>query len=172
VNLPASSVADARLPDQLDGLVRHYRLHSSLLMLELTETMVMRDVATVVGVLDSLRSLGFGLSLDDFGTGYSSLSHLKRLPMNELKIDRAFITDVARGGPDAALAAAIITLGSELGLQVVAEGVETKEQSQFLIGRGCTLQQGYLFSKPVPQAAFEQMLKTGTTRTTEAAATA
>ena len=172
VNLPASSLADARLPDQLDGLMRHYRLPSSCLMLELTETMVMRDVATAIGVLDSLLAMGFGLSLDDFGTGYSSLSHLKRLPMSELKIDRAFIVDVARGGRDGALAAAVITLGSELGLQVVAEGVETKEQSDFLIGRGCALQQGYLFSKPVPQAAFEQMLKTGTTRTTEAVATA
>jgi diguanylate cyclase (GGDEF)-like protein len=172
VNLPASSLADARLPDQLDGLMRQYRLDSARLMLELTETMVMPDMTTAIGVLDRLRSLGFGLSLDDFGTGYSSLSHLKRLPMTELKIDRAFITDVARGGRDSALAAAVITLGSELGLQVVAEGVETQEQSEFLIGRGCALQQGYLFSKPVPQATFERMLKTGTTRTTEAVATA
>jgi len=164
VNLPASSLADAGLPEQLEGLVRQYQLHPASLMLELTETMVLRDVATAVGVLDRLRALGFGLSLDDFGTGYSSLSHLKRLPMSELKIDRAFITDVARGGRDAALAAAIITLGNELGLQVVAEGVETAEQSQFLIGRGCPLQQGYLFSRPVPGADFERMLQSGTTR--------
>ena len=172
VNLPASSLADARLPDQLDNLMRDYRLHSSCLMLELTETMVMRDVASAIGVLDGLRAMGFGLSLDDFGTGYSSLSHLKRLPMSELKIDRAFIIDVARGGRDSALAAAVITLGSELGLQVVAEGVETKEQSEFLISRGCALQQGHLFSKPVSQGAFEHMLKTGTTRTNEAVMTA
>jgi diguanylate cyclase (GGDEF)-like protein len=167
VNLPASGLADARLPDQLDDLMRHHGLHASRLMLELTETMVMRDVAAAIGALDKLRRRGFGLSLDDFGTGYSSLSHLKRLPMNELKIDRAFITDVARGGRDAALAAAIITLGSELGLQVVAEGVETQEQSDFLIGRGCALQQGYLFSRPVSEAAFEQMLELGTTRVAE-----
>jgi diguanylate cyclase (GGDEF)-like protein len=171
VNLPASSLADVGLPDQLDELMQRYRLHPSCLMLELTETMVMNDVAMSIGVLDSLRSLGFDLSLDDFGTGYSSLSHLKRLPMSELKIDRSFITDVARGGRDAALAAAIITLGRELGLQVVAEGVETQEQSEFLIGRGCELQQGYLFSRPVPQAEFELMLTTGSTRTTEAMAT-
>jgi diguanylate cyclase (GGDEF)-like protein len=172
VNLPASSLADPGLPDQLDGLMRQYCLQPSSLMLELTETMVMRDVATAIGVLDSLRTRGYGLSLDDFGTGYSSLSHLKRLPMDELKIDRAFISDVARGGRDGALAAAIITLGRELGLQVVAEGVETAEQSTFLVSRGCVLQQGYLFSRPVAQAAFEQMLKTGTTRPTEAVATA
>ena len=172
INLPASSLADARLLDQLDSLMRQYSLSPSCLMLELTETMVMGDIATAISVLDGLRTMGFGLSLDDFGTGYSSLSHLKRLPMSELKIDRAFITDVARGGRDGALATAIITLGNELGLQVVAEGVETRAQSEFLIHRGCPLQQGYLFSKPVPQAAFEQMLKTGTTSSNLAAATA
>jgi diguanylate cyclase (GGDEF)-like protein len=171
VNLPASSLADDHLLDQLDGLMRQYGLRPPCLMLELTETMVMHDVAAAIGVLDGLRNMGFGLSLDDFGTGYSSLSHLKRLPMSELKIDRAFVTDVARGGRDAALAVAIIALGSELGLQVVAEGVETQEQAEFLIGRGCALQQGFLFSKPVPQAAFEQMLKTGTARINEGVAT-
>jgi diguanylate cyclase (GGDEF)-like protein len=165
VNLPATSLADAGLPAQLDALLQQHRLQPSSLVLELTETMVMRDVAAAIGVLGSLRDRGFGLSLDDFGTGHASLSHLKRLPMSELKIDRAFITDVARGGRDGALAAAIITLGSELGLQVVAEGVETQEQSAFLVGRGCALQQGFLFSRPVPQAAFEQMLAAGTVHT-------
>jgi EAL domain-containing protein (putative c-di-GMP-specific phosphodiesterase class I) len=160
VNMPASSLADAGLLDQLDGLMRHYHLHPSRLMLELTETMLMRDMESTIDVLGRLRAMGFGLSLDDFGTGYSSLSHLKRLPMSELKIDRAFVTDVARGGRDGALAAAVITLGSELGLQVVAEGVETAEQSAFLLSRGCVLQQGFLFSRPVPQAAFEHLLRT------------
>jgi diguanylate cyclase (GGDEF)-like protein len=172
VNLPASSLADTRLPAQLDDLMAQYRLQPSCLVLELTETMVMREMATAIDVLDDLRARGFGLSLDDFGTGHSSLSHLKRLPMSELKIDRAFVTDVARGGRDGAIAAAIVTLGSELGLQVVAEGVETQAQSDFLIGRGCVLQQGYLFSRPVPQAAFEDMLAATTIRPQEAAATA
>ncbi|MBU0587094.1 MAG: bifunctional diguanylate cyclase/phosphodiesterase [Gammaproteobacteria bacterium] len=162
VNLPASSLADVRLLDQLDELMQHYGLSPSSLMLELTETMLMHDVASVIDVLDRLRARGFGLSLDDFGTGYSSLSYLKRLPVSELKIDRSFVTDVARGGRDGALAAAVITLGSELGLQVVAEGVETTEQSEFLLGRGCVLQQGFLYSKAVPLAEFEQMLETGT----------
>ena len=172
VNLPASSLADAGLPDQLDRLMQQYGLDPACLMLELTETMVMRKVATAIGVLDALRAMGFGLSLDDFGTGHSSLSYLKRLPMSELKIDRSFITDVARGGRDGALAATIVTLGSELGLQVVAEGVETQEQSDFLIGRGCTLQQGYLFSRPVPQPAFERMLRAGTVWPAETAVAA
>jgi EAL domain-containing protein (putative c-di-GMP-specific phosphodiesterase class I) len=148
--------------------MRQYGLQASCLVLELTETMVMRDVATAAGVMDGLRRMGFGLSLDDFGTGYSSLSQLKRLPMSELKIDRSFIADVERGGRDGALAAAVITLGSELGLQVVAEGVETQEQSAFLLSRGCPLQQGHLFARAVPLPAFEQMLKVGTTKPTEA----
>jgi EAL domain-containing protein (putative c-di-GMP-specific phosphodiesterase class I) len=170
VNLPASSLADVRLPEQLDGLMQQYTLQSSCLMLELTETMVMRDVDAAAAVLDALRDRGYGLSLDDFGTGYSSMSHLKRLPMTELKIDRAFITDVARGGRDGALASAMITLGNELGLQVVAEGVETREQSEVLIDRGCPVQQGYLFSRPLPQAEFEQMLRAGMTPPAAAAA--
>ncbi len=160
VNLPAPSLSDVRLLEQLDSLMLHYGLSPSCLILELTETMLMRDVSSAIDVLDRLRARGFGLALDDFGTGYSSLSYLKRLPVSELKIDRAFIIDVARGGRDGALAAAVITLGNELGLQVVAEGVETVEQSDFLLGRGCVLQQGYLYSKPVPQNEFEEMLKT------------
>jgi len=164
VNLPASSLADAGLPQQLRGLMQQYRLQPACLVLELTETMVLHDVVAATHALDRLRDMGYGLSLDDFGTGYSSLSHLKRLPVDELKIDRAFVTDAARGGRDGALAAAVITLGSELGLRVVAEGVETQEQSAFLLGRGCVWQQGYLFSKPVPLAAFEQLLQAGSTR--------
>ncbi|MGC4079790.1 MAG: bifunctional diguanylate cyclase/phosphodiesterase [Rubrivivax sp.] len=162
VNLPAVSLADSHLADQLDELMAQHGLAPSCLVLELTETMLMRDVNSAVEVLERLRQRGYGLSLDDFGTGYSSLSYLNRLPMTEVKIDRAFVTDVARGGRDGALAAAIITLGRELGLQVVAEGVETEEQSAFLLGRGCVLQQGFLFSRPVPAPAFERLLAQGT----------
>ena len=159
VNLPATSLADAGLPDRLERLLQRHGLAPASLMLELTETMLMHDLDATRLRLAGLRARGFGLSLDDFGTGYSSLSHLQHLPMNELKIDRAFIAEVARGGRDAALATAIITLGRELGLQVVAEGVETAEQSQFLLSRGCVLQQGYLFSRPLPPEAFEQLLR-------------
>ena len=172
VNLPASSLADPSLLEQLERLMQRHRLSPTSLMLELTETMLMRDLPATSQVLARLRDRGFGLSLDDFGTGYSSLSHLQRLPMNELKIDRAFITDVARGGRDSALATAIITLGRELGLQVVAEGVETDEQSQFLLARGCELQQGYLFSRPLPEEAFELLLRRGSTLSVPTAAAA
>jgi diguanylate cyclase (GGDEF)-like protein len=168
VNLAMSSLSDASLADQLDELMQHYRLCPASLMLEITETMLMQDVTSVVALLERLRTRGYGVSLDDFGTGYSSLSYLKRLPMDELKIDRMFITDAARGGRDGALASAVITLGSELGLQLVAEGVETPEQSAFLLGRGCYVQQGFLFSRPLPEDVFEQLLAAGTIRRVEA----
>ena len=161
VNLAASSLADTALADGLDALMRRHGLAPHCLTLEMTETMLMRDVEAGVALLETLRSRGYGLSLDDFGTGYSSLSYLKRFPIGELKIDRAFVIDAARGGRDGALAAAIIALGRELGLGVVAEGVETPEQAAFLMRRGCNVQQGYLFSRPVPAAAFERLLCTG-----------
>jgi EAL domain-containing protein (putative c-di-GMP-specific phosphodiesterase class I) len=118
-------------------------------------------VESGIALLQTLRDRGYGVSLDDFGTGYSSLSYLKRFPLDELKIDRAFVIDSAVGGRDSALAAAIIALGRELGLHVVAEGVETREQSAFLLRRGCHVQQGYLFSRPVAGGEFALLLRAG-----------
>jgi diguanylate cyclase (GGDEF)-like protein/PAS domain S-box-containing protein len=161
VNLSAPGIVGGSLAAKLDGLIERFGLNADCLTLEMTETMLMRDANAAVPQLEMLRARGYGLSLDDFGTGYSSLSYLKRFPVNELKIDRAFVTDVELGGRDAALAAAIIALSRELGLKVVAEGVETRAQSEFLLKRGCRVQQGYLFSKPVPAAAFATLLRTG-----------
>jgi EAL domain-containing protein (putative c-di-GMP-specific phosphodiesterase class I) len=161
VNLAASSLMDMNLVGKLDAQMQRFGLQPASLTLEMTETMLMRDVESGVALLETLRAKGYGMSLDDFGTGYSSLSYLKRFPMDELKIDRAFVTDAARSGRDGALAAAIIALGRELGLQVVAEGVETPEQSAFLLRRGCKVQQGYLFCRPVPAEAFERLLRAG-----------
>lgn len=164
INLAASSLADLGLVDKLDALMERYSLAPQDLVLEMTETMLMNDVNSAIVILEKLRARGFGLSLDDFGTGYSSLSYLKRLPMSELKIDRAFITDAARGGKDAALASAIIALARQFEMQVVAEGVETPEQSAFLLARGCHVQQGYLFSRPVPGEQFERLLRDSAVR--------
>jgi diguanylate cyclase (GGDEF)-like protein len=164
INLAASSLADLGLVDKLDALMERYGLAPQDLVLEMTETMLMNDVSSAIVILEKLRARGFGLSLDDFGTGYSSLSYLKRLPMSELKIDRAFITDAARGGKDAALASAIIALACQFEMQVVAEGVETPEQSAFLLARGCHVQQGYLFSRPVPGEQFERLLRDSAVR--------
>jgi diguanylate cyclase (GGDEF)-like protein len=161
VNLAASSLTGVGLVGKLDALMLRFGLQPQRLILEMTESILMRDIESGIALLQLLRDRGHGLSLDDFGTGYSSLSYLKRLPLDELKVDRAFVTDAERGGRDGALAATIIALGRELGLHVVAEGVETREQSVFLLRRGCNVQQGYLFSRPVAGPAFEALLRAG-----------
>jgi diguanylate cyclase (GGDEF)-like protein len=164
VNLAASSLADTHFIDKLDALLLRYDLRPARLMLEMTETMLVSDIEKGVVLLQRLHERGYGLSLDDFGTGYSSLNYLNRFPIDELKIDRSFVTDAALGRRDGALATAIIALGRELGLAVVAEGVETAAQSAFLLERGCHLQQGYLFARPVPQHQFEALLVAGPLR--------
>jgi predicted signal transduction protein with EAL and GGDEF domain/CheY-like chemotaxis protein len=161
VNLAAPSLSDPTLISKLDALMNRFKLKPEMLMLEVTETILMTDVQQGTERLDALRAKGYGLSLDDFGTGYSSLSYLKRFPIDELKIDRSFVNGAERGGRDGALAAAIITLARDFGLSVVAEGVETPEQALFLIRHGCPVQQGFWFSKPVPSADFEVLLRDG-----------
>jgi EAL domain-containing protein (putative c-di-GMP-specific phosphodiesterase class I) len=158
VNLAAASLEDHALLAKLEALTTRYAVSPSWLTLEVTETMMMQDVDRAVALLDRLRGCGYGLSLDDFGIGFSSLSHLKRLPLDELKIDRAFVTEAAQGGRDAALARGIISMGRDLGLRVVAEGVETQAQRDFLLRHDCPLQQGYLFSRPVSEDDFARML--------------
>ena len=158
VNLSSPSFADDGLRTQLASLLRRYRLDPTCLVLEVTESLLMSDVERAVHRLQALRDMGFKVSLDDFGTGYSSLGYLKRFPIDELKIDRSFVTDVWRGGRDGAIAVSVIALGRVFGLQVVAEGVETQGQSTFLLAHGCAQQQGYLFAKPVPAADFNALL--------------
>ena len=161
VNLAAPSFVYDGLLTQLDELLARHRLDASCLTFEVTESQLMTNIDRAVERLHELRERGFGLSLDDFGTGYSSLSYLKRFPVHELKIDRSFVVDVCSGGRDGALAASIIALGREFGLRVVAEGVETAEQAAFLLGHGCPHQQGYLFARPMPVAAFDALLVGG-----------
>ena len=159
VNLAAPSLADSTLLEKLDVLVRRFGLKPDCLMLEMTETMLMQDVQRCVTLLSALRQRGYGLSVDDFGTGYSSLVYLKRFAVDELKIDRAFVSDVVQGSKGGTLAAAIIALARELGLNVVAEGVETEVQRAFLQRHGCKLHQGYLYARPVPAEVFEALLR-------------
>jgi predicted signal transduction protein with EAL and GGDEF domain len=120
-----------------------------LLKLELTESMLASDVDDVVAKMRDLKSQGVSLSLDDFGTGYSSLAYLKRLPLDQIKIDQSFVRNVLTDASDAAIARTILALGRSLGLQVIAEGVETLEQRDFLEGIGCQAYQGYYFGRPV-----------------------
>ena len=122
------------------------------LELEVTESTAMRDPLRTAVQLQQLRQLGVSLSIDDFGTGYSSLAYLKQLPLNNLKLDRSFVMDIERDPNDAAICAATITLAHALGLAVVAEGVETVAQLDYLRDLGCDLVQGYLFSRPLDAA--------------------
>jgi diguanylate cyclase (GGDEF)-like protein len=139
-----------------DTLDRH-RLEPQYLTLEITESTAMRDVHASLAILRQLHQMGVQISIDDFGTGYSSLMYLKRLPANELKIDRGFVCDLAHDTEDAAIIAAIVALGHTLNLRIVAEGVETTEQRAFLSRLGCTALQGFLFGKPMAADQFLQM---------------
>ena len=134
-------------------------LDPKYLGIELTESAIILEPEMALQRLQNIKSLGVKLSLDDFGTGYSSLSYLKRFPIDTLKIDQAFIRDVNNDHEDAALVKAIIAMAHGLGMDVVAEGVEEKEQLDFLKTNACDTIQGYLFSKPVPADELELMLK-------------
>jgi len=121
----------------------------------LTESAMVEDVQSTIDKMLELKRHGLTLALDDFGTGYSSLSLLKRLPLDQLKIDQSFVRELLATPSDVAIARSIIALADALGLEVIAEGVETREQQQFLAALGCTRYQGYLFGKPVPAEQFE-----------------
>src|SRR5262249_3153362 len=128
----------------------HSGLDPRWLEIEITESLIMHDVKASVAKMQELKDLGVSLALDDFGTGYSSLSMLKSFPLSRLKIDRSFIRDIPDDEDDMAITSAIISLAQKLGLEVLAEGVETEEQAVFLLEAGCHNIQGYLFSRPMP----------------------
>jgi diguanylate cyclase (GGDEF)-like protein len=134
-------------------------LSPSLLEFEITESVVMQDVERSLAVMETLTSYGFEFSIDDFGTGYSSLSYLLKFPIKKIKIDKSFVNDMAHDPNASALASAIVTLGSALGLAVLAEGVETEAQYESLMAIQCSQGQGYLFSRPISDAAYQEMLK-------------
>jgi len=147
------------LPGRVAETLRRYRLDAHWLELEITESTLMHDIEHVIAIMDRISALGVALSLDDFGTGYSSLSYLKRFPIDTLKIDRSFTTGIPLDPSDCAIASTIIGMGRKLGHRVIAEGVETLEQLEFLRQAGCDEVQGYLYGKPLPAYDFERSLR-------------
>lgn len=158
VNVSVRQFRDPEFIDEVMRSIRHAGIAPQNLKLELTESLLAEDLDVTVAKMRSLKAMGVRLSVDDFGIGYSSLSYLKRLPLDELKIDRGFVKDILTDSNDAAISATIIGLCRSLGLDVIAEGVETEEQRAFLASQGCHRYQGYLFCRPLPIEQLEAFI--------------
>lgn len=159
INVSVRQFHQADFVEQVQQAIFSTGINPERLKIELTESLVLNDVSDTIAKMHALKALGVHFSMDDFGTGFSSLSNLQQLPLNQLKIDQSFIRDLATNPNDAAIVQAIVTMGLAFGLNVIAEGVETEAQREFLDLHGCHAFQGYLFNKPMPIQKFEQILK-------------
>jgi EAL domain-containing protein (putative c-di-GMP-specific phosphodiesterase class I) len=159
VNLAASQFRDSGLVDNIRTALVDAGLEARYLEVELTESAVMSDPEQSIAILEQLSAMGVLVSVDDFGTGYSSMSYLRRFPIDKLKIDRVFIDEIVSRPEDASIVRAIVSLAHSLHLKVVAEGVETPAQLDFLKLTGCDEYQGYHFSRPLPAADFERLMR-------------
>jgi EAL domain-containing protein (putative c-di-GMP-specific phosphodiesterase class I) len=159
VNVSARQFHQRDFVNQVLAILAHTGAQPQRLKLELTESVLVTNVEDVIAKMNALKALGVGFSLDDFGTGYSSLSYLKRLPLDELKIDQGFVNDILLDPNDAAIAKMVVALADSLGLVVIAEGVETEAQRDFLADLGCHAYQGFLFGPPMPAQQFEAFVK-------------
>jgi diguanylate cyclase (GGDEF)-like protein len=159
VNLSASQFRETGLVDSIRRALADEGLKAQYLEVELTESAVMSDPEQSIAILEQLSAMGVLVSVDDFGTGYSSMSYLRRFPLDKLKIDRVFINEIVSRPQDASIVRAIVSLAHSLGLKVVAEGVETAAQLHFVKTAGCDEYQGYYFSRPVPAADFERLIR-------------
>ena len=162
VNVSSQQFAQGAICDVALRKVWEAGIRPEAIQLEITESLMLQDVDENIGILRRLREAGFSLAVDDFGTGYSSLSYLKKFPIDALKIDRSFVCDLHTDHDDAAICAAILAMAHELGLEVVAEGVENEEQLDFLRRHHCDVVQGYLTGVPLPAAEVEQAIRAGT----------
>jgi EAL domain-containing protein (putative c-di-GMP-specific phosphodiesterase class I) len=158
VNVSARQFRQPDFVPYVMDLINYTGVNPKRLKLELTESLLVDNVEETTAKMNALKKTGIGFSLDDFGTGYSSLSYLKRLPLDQLKIDQSFVCDLMTDPNDAAIALAVITLGHSLGLTVIAEGVETQAQQDYLHSQGCDAYQGYLLGRPMPLAEFNTRL--------------
>ena len=159
VNVAPVQFRQAGFVEVAAGALVSSGLPASLLELEVTESTVMDDVEVSTGTLAALHRMGVGLSIDDFGTGYSSLAYLKRLPVGKLKIDRSFVRDIADDQDDRAIASTIVSMGRNLRLTVLAEGIETTQQLALLRGMECDMAQGYLFSRALPSDEMAELIR-------------
>jgi EAL domain-containing protein (putative c-di-GMP-specific phosphodiesterase class I) len=159
VNISARNLLDADLPGKVTAALADAGVQPSALTLEITEDSIMADPQRSLAVLGRIHAGGVRLAIDDFGTGYSSLSYLKQLPVDEVKIDKSFVISMALDESDATIVRSTIDLGHNLGLRVVAEGVETVEAYDQLLQGGCDEAQGYLFSRPLPAGQFERWVR-------------
>ena len=160
VNLSLRQLLDSNLPRDIQDALRESGMEPELLELEITESMIMNNPRKMIEILQRIKNMGVRLAIDDFGTGYSSLAQLKQFPVDTLKIDRSFIRNIPEDNEDKAIAHAIICMGETLGLTVVAEGVETIEQLNYLKDQSCDEMQGFYFSKPVVPEQFAELLRT------------
>ncbi len=159
INLSARQFSQDDLLEQIPVLLKTYKLDAKYIDLEITETIAMQDADNSIRKLHQLKKLGVNLSMDDFGTGYSSLSYLHQFPLDVLKIDRSFVKNIGEDGSNGAIAKAVLAMAHSMNLEVVAEGVETEVQYEFLKKHGCQMIQGYLISKPVVADDFEKLLQ-------------
>jgi diguanylate cyclase (GGDEF)-like protein len=161
VNVSARQLIQPKFAAVVAAIIDRHGIAPERLVIEITESTVMRDPVTSVASLNELRALGVRISVDDFGTGYSSLGYLQRLPIDELKIDRAFVSPLSTGVRAASIVESVVTLGHALGLTVIAEGVESVEQQRRLQEIGCDVAQGFLFARPLPAAEVSEWVKGG-----------
>jgi len=159
VNVSARQFAAEGFVDQVEALLRSSGITPARLKLEITESMLLGKVENVVRTMQQLKGMGLGFSMDDFGTGYSSLQYLKRLPLDQIKIDQSFVRDITIDVSDQAIVRTIIAMAQSMNLNIIAEGVETEEQRQLLAAKGCANYQGYLFARPIPIDEFEALLR-------------
>jgi EAL domain-containing protein (putative c-di-GMP-specific phosphodiesterase class I) len=161
INVSARQCLDHRITKVIADAVRNAGISADLLKIELTEAAAMNNVDHVASLLRGVHGLGVRISVDDFGTGFSSMSFLKRFPISQLKIDRSFVHDIVISPDDAAIVSGTIALARGLGIEVVAEGVETEEQINFLGARGCDIAQGFYFSPPLAETEMRDVLRRG-----------
>jgi len=158
INVSAAQLAQPQFYESVLELAENAGVPTSALNIEITESLMLTHYERSILVLQQFTEGGFSIALDDFGTGYSSLSYLKDLPLDVLKIDRAFVSGIERSETERTIIATIIQLGKTLGMRIVAEGVETQEQADFLEAAGCDQAQGYYFSKPIAPEEMERLL--------------